>query len=328
MLPRTRLAVDPSIGEIVRARFGDEICGRLVEPMLSSSHVGRIDELSARSTVPEIEALARSRRSLYLALLRQRGDEPVPPGRAYTTLDGGLGRLIDALVAALAGCDLRTGTAVTAVEHAGDGYRLRLERGPAQDVDAVVLAVPAFVAADLVEAISPAIGGPLREVRYRDITSVTLAYPHRAITRPLDAAGFLVPPADGRLLVSCTWLAAKWPPLAGHPVTPIRCLIDGNGDAGTSVPDEVLTHRVHEELVEAMGLAVPPVGALVSRWPRAVPQYTVGHQDRLDRIDNALLALPGLYLTGAGYRGASLARCVAQAYETARKVAAALPPRG
>jgi oxygen-dependent protoporphyrinogen oxidase len=117
---------------------------------------------------------------------------------------------------------------------------------------------------------------------------------------------------------------ARWPHLAGRPVTPIRCLIDGNRGAGASVPDEVLTRRVHRELVEAMGLAAPPVRAVVSRWPRAVPLYSVGHQDRLDRIDGALSALPGLYLTGAGYRGASLARCVAQAHQTARILVAAL----
>jgi oxygen-dependent protoporphyrinogen oxidase len=323
MLPRTRLPVDPSIGELVRARFGDEVCERLVEPMLSGAHSGPIDELSARCVVPDIEALARAHRSLYLAMLRQRRGGQ---GHTFTTLDGGLGRLIDALAAALAGCDVRLDTAVSAMERTDGGYRLRLARGPALEVDAVVLAVPTYVAADLVEAIGPAIGAALREVRYGDLTCVTLAYPHHAITRPLDATGFLVPPSDGRLIVGCTWLPAKWPPLAGYPVTPIRCLIGGNRDVGASMSDEELTRRVHEELVEAMGLAAAPMGSVVTRWPRAIPHYTVGHQDRLDRIDSALTALPRLYLTGAGYRGASLARCVVQAHQTARTVATALAP--
>jgi len=325
LLPRTRLPVDPSVGDVVRARFGDQVCERLVEPMLAGAHSGRVDELSARSTVPEVEALARAHRSLYLALLRQRGG-PAPSGPAFITLDGGLGRLIDALADALADCDLRLGTAVSAVERTGDGYRLRLDRGAPLEVDAVVLAVPAYVAADLLAAISPTLSSALRAVRYSDIATITLAYPHHAVTRPLDATGFLVPPAEGRLLLGCTWLPAKWPPLAGHAVVPIRCLIGGQGDTGASVSDEVLTHRVHEALVEAMGLAAPPVEAVVQRWPQGIPQYTVGHQERLDRIDSALAALPGLYLTGAAYRGASLARCVAQAQQTASSVAGALVP--
>jgi oxygen-dependent protoporphyrinogen oxidase len=324
MLPSTRFTADPSIGDVVRARFGDEVCERLLEPLLSAAYAGRIDELSARSTVPEIEALARSHRSLYLALLRQMRGRPATADAALTTLDGGLGRLIDALAGALTGCDVRTGATVSAVEHAGRGYRLRLERGPAHEVDAVVLAVPAYVAADLVQPIGPAMSGVLREVHYRDIATVTLAYPHHALTRQLDAAGFLVPPTDDRLLFSCTWLTAKWPPMGRHPVTLIRGLIGGNRDAGTSMSDEALARRVHEELVDAMGLAAPPVRALVSRWPRAIPQYAVGHQDRLDQIDSALSTLPRLYLTGAGYRGASLARCVAQAYRAARSVATEL----
>jgi oxygen-dependent protoporphyrinogen oxidase len=325
LLPRTRLPVDPSVGDVVRARFGDQVCERLVEPMLAGAYSGRVDELSARSTVPEVEALAREHRSLYLALLGQRGG-PAPSGPAFTTLDGGLGRLIDALADALADCDLRLGTAVSAVERAGSGYRLRLDRGAPLEADAVVLAVPAYAAADMLAAVSPTISDALRGVRYSDIATVTLAYPRHAVTRPLDATGFLVPPAEGRLLVGCTWLPAKWPQLAGHAVTPIRCLIGRWDDAGAAMSDEVLTRRVHEALVEAMGLAAPPVEAVVQRWPRGIPQYTVGHQERLDRIDSALAALPGLYLTGAAYRGAGLARCVAQAQQTASSVAGGLAP--
>ncbi len=323
--PRTPLPADPSVGEIVRARFGDQVCERLVEPMLAGANGGQIDELSAGSVAPEIAALARANRSLYLALRRQYVGA-APSGPAFTTLEGGLGRLIDALATAVASCDVRPGTAVTALEPAADGYLLRLDPGPPLEVDSVVLAVPAYVAADLLEAISPAIASALRGVRYGNITSVTLAYPHDAIVRPLDATGFLVPPAERRLLTGCTWLAAKWPPLAGHTVSPIRCLITGQGDAAAAVSDDVLAGQVHEELVEAMGVAAPPAQVLVQRWSRAIPQYTVGHQNRLDRIDGALRALPGIHLTGAGYRGASLAACVAQGEETARSVAAGLAP--
>jgi oxygen-dependent protoporphyrinogen oxidase len=323
LLPRRPLPADPSIGDVVRARFGDQVCERLVEPMLAGTHSGRIDELSAPVAVPEIDALARAHRSLYLALLRQRGG-PVLSGPAFTTLDGGLGQLVAALAEALADCELQLGTAVRTVERAGAGYRLRLDRGAPLEVDAVVLAVPAYVAADLVAAISPTMRDALQGVPYSDIATITLAYPHDAVIRPLDATGFLVPPAEGRLLLGCTWLPAKWPQLAAYAVTPIRCLVGGG--AVVTDTDDVLISRVHRELVAAMGLAAPPIGGVVHRWPRGIPQYTVGHQRRLDQIDGALAALPGLYLTGAAYRGASLARCVAQAQQTASNIVGALVP--
>jgi len=153
---------------------------------------------------------------------------------------------------------------------------------------------------------------------YADVASVTLVYPREAMGRDLDSTGFLVPAVEGLLLVGCSWLSAKWPHLSDPSVVLVRAMVGRDGDARfTALSDEELVERVHSELVVTMGMRTVPKEAMVQRWPRAMPQYTVGHQDRLDRIDHDLAALPALALTGAAYRGVGVASCVSQADRTA-----------
>jgi oxygen-dependent protoporphyrinogen oxidase len=137
----------------------------------------------------------------------------------------------------------------------------------------------------------------------------------------MDGTGFLVPPEEGKLLVGCTWSSAKWPHLADDNLVLIRCMVGRRGDPRwLSMDDDTLVHQVHQELVEAMGLTAGPVDQRIQRWPQAMPQYLVGHQDRLEALDAAIQDLPGLHLTGAAYRGVGIASCVADAKRTAQDV--------
>jgi len=307
-----------------------EVFDRLVEPLLGGVHAGRADHLSARSTVPDLEALARSHRSLYLALRRRRRGKPVaPPGPTLVSLDGGLGRLVDALLARLGAVDLRFGTAVTGLVRDPAGWRVVLGDGSDLAADAVVLATPAYATAELLAPHSASGAAALREIGYVDVATVTLAYPAPSVGRRLDATGFLVPPRDGRLVVGCTWLSAKWPHLAGGPEVLVRCLVGRAGDdRWAAYDDAALADAVHGELAEVLRLAGPPTAVHVQRWPKALPQYAVGHQGRLDRVAAALAGLPGLHVTGAAYRGAGVASCIAQAEQVARLVAATGVPAG
>ncbi|NUT46599.1 MAG: protoporphyrinogen oxidase, partial [Saccharothrix sp.] len=190
------------------------------------------------------------------------------------------------------------------------------------DVDAVVLATPAPTAARLLAPLAPDAADALDEIPYADVASVVLAYPRQGLHRALDGTGFLVPPADGRLIVGCTWLPVKWPHLADPSVVLIRCSVGRHGDTRwTEFDDEELVARVHRELTPVLELSAPPSHSSVQRWPRGLPQYTVGHRERLRRIDTALRALPGVHLTGAAYRGVGVAACVADAERTASALA-------
>jgi len=228
-------------------------------------------------------------------------------------------------VARLAGDDIRLDSMVRLIARDGSRYRVDLAAGPAVVADAVVLATPAFVTAGLLADLAPDAATVLAQIPYVDVATIWLAYPRSAMGRPLDGTGFLVPPEEGKFLVGCTWSSAKWPHLADDTHVVIRCMVGRRGDSRwLDMDDETIVRRVHGELVEAMGLTAGPVQERVQRWPQAMPQYLVGHQDRLDALDAALRELPGLYLTGAAYRGIGLASCVANAQRTAKKITEAL----
>lgn len=313
---------DPSVADVVLPRLGSQVYERLVEPLLGGVYAGPADRLSARSTVPDIAALARDHRSLYLGLRRLRKQPPAAAGGpALVTFTTGLARLVRALAAGLSSDDLRLGVPADVLARDGTGYQVGLADGHSIAAEAVVLATPAFVTTRLLRSVAPGAAAALSEVPYADVATLTLAYPRSAIPGRLDATGFLVPPREGRLLVGCSWSGVKWPHLADDAVVLVRCMVGRYGDRRwVDMDDDTLLHDVHEELVEAMGLTAPPVAHHVQRWPQALPQYLVGHQARLDTVEAALRGLPGVHLTGAAYRGVGLASCVADAERTARHV--------
>lgn len=331
VLPRNRsLSDDPSIADLVAPRLGPQVFNRLVEPLLGGVHAGRAAELSARSTVPEIASLARKNRSLYLGLLKLRHHAaPKSGGPVLITLAGGLARVVDALAARLGETDVRLNSNVSLVARDGAGYRVDLADGQSVAADAVVLATPAFVTSALLTDLAPAVATVLDEIPYVDVATIWLAYPPSAMGRPLDGTGFLVPPEEGKFLVGCTWSSAKWPHLHDDNLVLIRCMVGRRGDSRwLDMDDDALVRGVHEELIEAMGLTSGPIHQSIQRWPNGMPQYVVGHQKRLDAVDAALGDLPGLYLTGAAFRGVGLASCVADAERTSQKVAAVLTDVG
>lgn len=330
VLPASRVhSEDPSIGQIVRPRLGNEAFERLVAPLLGGVYAGDADELSARSTVPEIDALARNNRSLYLGLRRMR--RSVPGGTGGSTLATtrqGLGAVVAELVARVGDGNIRRNSTVTGVVRTREGFRLDVRdartevMGPSIVADEVVLAMPAFVTAQLLASTAPAAAAVLAEMPYADVATVTLAYRRTSLTRPLDGTGFLVPPSEGRLLVGCSWSSAKWPHLGDANVAIIRCMVGRANDSRfTSIDDDTLVRRVHEELVAAMGVDAEPIDARVQRWVRGMPQYVVGHRGRIDAAGASVAAVPGLSLVGAAYHGVGVASCIVDAERTAQEIA-------
>ncbi len=322
VLPGQALAVDVSVGDLVRSRFGKEVLERLVDPLLGGIYAGRAEELSLLATTPELAALARRHRSLLLALRSSRSAAATAPAApTFLTLASGLQRLVERLRRDLDGADARTGVSATRLTTTpGGAYRIELAGGGAVEADAVILAVPAFAAADLVRAESPVAACELGAIEYASVAVVTLAYPSEALPAPLAGTGFLVPRYESLLLVGCTWLSAKWPHLASSRLTLLRCAVGRAGDERwRELDDEALVARVHADLVRTMGLRRAPLEARVTRWEKAIPQYTVGHLDRLRRIEGALSHLPGVMLAGSAYRGVGVTSCVAQAKAAAAR---------
>jgi oxygen-dependent protoporphyrinogen oxidase len=196
-----------------------------------------------------------------------------------------------------------------------------MSSGEAIDSDAVVLATPAPATAELLAEHSSTAAESLREIPYIGVATVMLVYRRSSIGRPLDGTGFLVPPRDGRMIVGSTWSTAKWEHLLDDELAVIRCAVGRHGDTRwEQMSDHDLVRRVHDELVETMGLREQPLDVVTRRWPGSMPQYTVGHEHRLVTLARELHDLPGLHVTGAAYRGVGISGCVTQAAGVAEAV--------
>lgn len=313
VLPATQASDDPSIADLVRPRFGDDVYRRMVEPLLGGVHAGDPARLSARSTVPEIYALATKGRSITLTMRARRA--PKPSGKRAApliSLDGGLRRLTQALAIDL---DVRTGVTVSSVD---PGWTVHTNRGT-MTADAVVLATPAYVSAALVHHFSTQLSQELSAIEYVDVANATLAFRPQDVPPLPPGTGFLVPPIEGRFIVGCSWLTQKWPHLASDDVVLIKSMVGRAGDQRwLNMNDEQIVGGIRQDLRSILGITAEPMQTLVQRWPQAMPQYVVGHAARLNRI--AALTTPGLHLTGAAYGGSGLAACVTQARATAATI--------
>ncbi len=345
-LPPTARDGDVPVARYVGARLGHEVVDRLVDPLLGGVYAGRSAELSFDATLPALAAASRRYPSLTEAA-RSLLPPPPPAGqpasgsRVFTTLAGGLG-VLPGYLAKASGATIRTGAMARDLASAGNGWRLTV--GSAADpervdADAVILAVPARPAGRLLAAVAGASAAvtALGEISYASMAIVTLAYPRSAFPEPgLRArgwSGYLVPAVDGRAVKAVTFSTVKWPHLADvmatdGPLEIVRCSVGRIGEqALLQREDGELAEVAAAELATATGARGGPVTARVTRWGGALPQYTVGHLDRVRRIRAAVAAQPGLAVCGAAYDGVGVPACVATARQAVSQVIASLAAR-
>ena len=324
----------------------------LVDPLLGGVYAGRSAELSFDATLPALAAA--SRRHASLAEAARSLLPPQAPGSAgtraggpvFTTLTGGLGMLPDYL-AKVSGAEMRTGAMARELAPAGRGWRLTVgsAAAPGQvDADAVIIAVPARPAGRLLAGVPGASAAvtAFGQIRYASMAIVTLAYPRSAFPAPglagLGWSGYLVPAVDGRAVKAVTFSTVKWPHLAGASASEdgaleiVRCSVGRIGEeALLQHADDELAALAAAELAAATGVRGGPVATRVTRWGGALPQYTVGHLDRVAAIRATVAAQPGLAVCGAAYDGVGVPACVATARAAAGQVLAFLagrPPAG
>ncbi len=296
---------DVSVGELVGRRFGDEVVDRLVEPLLGGVYAGHARATSALAAAPQLVALEAN------------GYRPPPdPGTpVFAATAGGMHALVTRLTA---GLDVRTATTVTTLERDGAGYLVGGERA-----DAVVLATPAAPTARLLADLAPEAAAELAAYRYASPVVVTLAFaPGDVPGEVREASGFLVPPVDGRSVKASTFTSSKWGRSeAADGVVLLRTSLGRAGEEGTlQRPDAELVARSLADLREAVGIGADPVDTHVQRWGGGLPQYDVGHLDRVARIRAGLAHLPGLAVCGAAYDGVGIAACVGSGRSAAARV--------
>ena len=331
-LPTRRVAGDVAVGEYVAARCGSEVRDRLVEPLLGGVYAGRADELSLRAVVPQLSPALDDGRSLLAAAAGVRRDQS-SDSPVFAGLVGGVAQLAPA-VAAAAGAEVLTGVTLRSVELLAAG-RWRLVTGPVPDpwaleADAVVLALPARAASRVLLAACPPAAAELAGIEYASVAVVTLAYDAAAFPAAFAGSGFLVPPVDGRLVKACTYSTNKWSWLrrAAGDMVVVRCSVGRYGEVGElQREDEDLAALAAADLADATGVRGRPLDAVVTRWGGSLPQYAVGHLDRVARIRAAVARQPGLAVCGAAYDGVGVAACIASAQRAAAAVLRSLAAR-
>lgn len=336
VLPKTPLGSDVSVAGYIGARLGPEVVDRLVEPLLGGVYAGRAEELSLEATLAPIAAAARTHRSLIAAVRSLNGAAPKGAGPVFASLPEGIGAL-PALLADSMGtdCRIRTRAMVRHLARQPDGT-WRLTFGSAHqperlDADAVVLAVPAQPAARLLAEEVPAAARELAGIEYASMAIVTLVYPAAAFPRRPTVSGYLVPAVEGRQVKAVTFSSVKWPQLAEQApdLMVVRCSIGRFGEEHLlQRSDEELKAAAIAELAQVCGVGGLPVDSRVTRWGGALPQYAVGHADRVARIRAAVAAVPGLAVAGAAYDGLGIPACIATARAAASRVLRELESRG
>lgn len=307
---------DVAVGELVRARYGDQVADRLVDPMLGGVYAGRADRLSLAVTMPALAAAAHTEHTLAGAVRAAQAAAVRVPGRPiFASVDGGLSRLVGAAASA-SGARLSLGLAVRGLTRTPHGWRLLFGPVPAQqtdDVDAVVLAVPARPASRMLAGVDQGAAESVGVLDYASVALVGFALP--AGTDLPELSGFLVPSTEGTLVKAATFVTRKWPsgtPSDGGPVI-VRASIGRAGEEERLQRDDgYLTAQAHAELGDLIGSPLPPPDASwVQRWGGGLPQYAPGHLDRVGAARAALGDRPGIALAGAAYDGVGIPACVA-----------------
>jgi protoporphyrinogen/coproporphyrinogen III oxidase len=327
VLPGPLKGPDISVGRLVKRRFGRQVLDRMVDPLLAGTRAGDANEMSLAAATPQIDEIARRHRSIRrgMAATRKSGTGWPPP---FMAVKGGMQGLIDEL-----GADVtrRAGVRTHArVEHISTGEHLSvyLERGERIGADSIVLAVPAYEAAEMVSGIGTTARDDLASIRYASAAVIALVYPDGALRPPAGASGVLVPSKEGATISACTWFDHKWPDCSvGDGRRVLRCFVGRReNDPALEMNDAELAVVVAADARNYGGATGDPISHRIVRWDRAMPQYAIGHLDVVDRIESDLAA-HRIFVAGAGYRGSGIPDCIKQAKAAAAQAVAALTAR-
>jgi oxygen-dependent protoporphyrinogen oxidase len=305
---------DRSVAEFVIDHFGRETLDYLAEPLLSGVYGGDPAKLSVASVLPRFLEMEAKTGSLGRAVMTAK--RPASSGSLFRTLKRGLNTLVDALSKNLT-------VRHDEVEAIEPGFRVRVS-GAWLDAAHVIIAAPAWSAAALIGGLDGALSKKLNEIEYSSSLTLTLIYRDSEFDGKRAGFGFLVPARERKRLAACTFVGTKFPHRAPNDKIVLRCFLGGAGDeAVLSESDETVLKIARDELRRILGLTAAPIHHSISRWPRSMAQYTVGHIGRIREIRERIAKTPGLYLAGNGYEGIGIPDCV----RTGRAAAKAIVER-
>lgn len=311
---------DESLASFVRRRLGQEALERMAQPMVGGIYTADPETLSLRATLPRFLEMERKHRSLILAMLRQgQAQKGGTSGARYSlflSFDRGMQVLVDAL--AQVNADIRLNTRAERLKLDGRTWTITTNTGEQIEADAVCLAVPAYLAASLLDG---HLAEKLTQIKYASTATINFAYKRSDIGHPLNGFGFVVPFIEKRSLLACTFSSVKFSGRAPENHVLLRAFAGGALQPETFALDEsTMAARVETDLRELLGITSKPLFTEVAKWERSMPQYEVGHLDRIAEIENEVNKLPGLALAGNSYRGAGIPDCIRSGQTAAESI--------
>lgn len=327
--PLPSLTRDVAVGALVRARLGDEVADRLVEPLLGGVYAGRADELSLRATMPALADRLADGGSLVESVRAVTGTGTMAPRTTpvFAALRGGLGRLPQAL-AASGRFEVWTGVTVRAIRRTATGFALECGAVPVAErieADVVIVAAPAAKAARLLTEVASTSATDLAAIESANMAIVSFAFD--GVTLP-EGSGLLVAAGERLATKAVTLTSQKWTVDSGG-LALLRASVGRHGEPqALQFDDADLIWLVRRELRTLVGIDADPVDAVVTRWGGGLPQYAVGHVERIARIRDAVARVPGLAVCGAAFDGVGVPACIASARAAVARVVGAVPPRG
>ena len=315
---------DESVASFVERHYGAEMVDRLADPLLSGIYGGEAANLSVRAVLPRFAEMERTHGSLSRAMLAARKSAAQAPGKQlapiFTSLKNGMQQLTEAVIARLEPASLLTNAPVQALQREDESWVVSAGL-KSDEFDAVILAVPAHSAANLLRMSSAKLSTELAAIEYSSSITVGLGY-DREVRRSLPPGfGFLVPRSEGKQLLAATFVHNKFPHRAPEDRAVLRCFLAGKNAASVwNSSDEEIIAMVRNDLQQILGLRAAPLFSRVYKWKSAMAQYTVGHLDRLDRIVRLCEELPGLALAGNAYHGIGIPDCVRSGREAVKQV--------
>lgn len=341
-IPRKRASNDESLKSFICRRFGQEMFDRLVQPLVGGIYTADPNRLSVGATMPRFLEMERKYGSLIRGMLRQRRSKKQPVEKSggarysqFMTLRGGMSRLIDALAESLPADRLHMDSPVECIIPNGANWSIacsgnnpRLRR-----VDGVIVAAPAKHASRMLSQVDSTISNELGAIEYASCAVVSLAFRRDQIDHPLESFGFVVPQIENHLILSCSFSSIKYEGRAPEGTVLMRVFIGGACQGGLlRMPDVQLKELAQWELAKLLKIHGEPLISHTTRQTHAMPQYHVGHKDRVAKIDDQLKSFPTLALAGSALNGVGIPGCIESGQQAAQRIADAFAamdtPRG
>ncbi len=319
MKPRERQE-DISVGQLVNEHFGSEVLEYLTEPLLCGVYGGESENLSAESVLPRFMGYERKYGSLVKGVQQELRDKPKNGGSLFLSFRDGMQTLTDSLAAAIRGRTSIVHGEANAVTGSGKEWLVRIgeETLSARNV---VLCCPAHVNAGLLQASAAPLADGLAAIPYSSAILLMLVYERKAIGHALDGFGFLVPRSERKTIAAATWVNTKFPIRVRPGLAALRAFVVGQDALELAkAPEADIVALVRADYQRLMDVTAEPLFHTLHRWPHSMPQYVVGHVDRINKIFANLRNYPGLFLGGNAFDGVGIPDCVRRAREIAQQI--------